>query len=117
MEPIWQLLRTETKEEGWNATPKGCLNSTLANRQFPQTRVKSCGWSQHGRCLLCLSSIVDAEAHGCSSPQQEQQQQQQQQQRSTRTFRDEVVATPEQLAKAPRVTCCTGIGNASIRTL
>ena len=61
MEPIWQLLRTVTKEEGWNATHKGCLRSAIANRQFPQTRVKSCGWSLHDRCLMCLSTVVDAD--------------------------------------------------------
>ena len=63
MEPIWQLLRTRTNEEGWTAAGKGCLKSVISNRQFPQTRVKSCGWSTHDRCLLCLSDLVDAESH------------------------------------------------------
>ena len=74
MEPIWQLLRTKTKEDGWNATHKGCLKSIIAYKQFPQTRVKSCGWSEHDRFLLCLSGIVDEEALGGDNPQQQQQQ-------------------------------------------
>ena len=79
MEPIWQLLRPVTKEEGWTATHKGCLKSVMAYRQFPQTRVKSCGWSEHDRCLMCLSTIVDADAGKIDNSQQQQQQQQQQQ--------------------------------------
>ena len=42
-QPVWQLLRTKTKEEGWTAAHKGCLRTIISNRQFPQTRVKSCG--------------------------------------------------------------------------
>ena len=158
MEPIWQLLRTVTKEDGWNATHKGCLRSVMAKRQFPQTRVKSCGWSSHDKCLLCLSAIVDAEILDGDNPQQQQQQppgdtsrsdrllsqqpvppadcrltcgpcgvgsvgapgqgqqqqQPQQQQRDTRTFKDEVIATDEQIERAPEVISCTGIGLASI---
>ena len=101
MEPIWQLLRTDTKEEGWNATHKGCLRSAIPNRQFPQTRVKSCGWSQHDRCLMCLSTIVDNDDVKADGTQQ-QQQKQKMQQRSSRTFRDEVVATAEQIGRAPK---------------
>ena len=79
MEPIWQPLRTKPEEDGWDATHKGCLKSILANRQFPQTRVKNCGWSQHDRCLLCLSGIADNDGQESSDSQQQQQQQQQQQ--------------------------------------
>ena len=96
MEPVWQLLGTKTKEEGWTAAHKGCLRSIISNRQFPQTRVKSCGWSSHDRCLLCLSDLVDAEI-----PHSDDQQQQQQQAKK-RTANDVVVATPDQIERAPK---------------
>jgi hypothetical protein len=62
MEPIWQLLGTKTKIEGWNQQHKGALKSAVAGRQYPQTRVKQCGWSEHDRCLFCLWKIVGCEA-------------------------------------------------------
>ena len=88
MEPIWQLLKPKTKDEDWFAAHKGCLRSVMANRQYPQTRVKKCGWSSHDRCLLCLSEIVDAESGGRD--------------KRPMTVKDAVVATPEQLCKAPK---------------
>ena len=88
MEPIWQLLKLKTSDKDWNAAHKGCLKSVMANKQYPQTRVKKCGWSLHDRCLLCLRGIVDAESGGRG--------------KLPRTVKDAVVATPEQLCKAPK---------------
>ena len=75
MEPIWQLLRTKTKEVGWSAAHKGCLRSIIPNRQYPQARVKNCGWATHDRCLFCLSDLVDAESPHSGVQQQQQRQQ------------------------------------------
>ena len=120
MEPIWQLLRTKTKKVGWSAAHKDCLRSIIPNRQYPQTRVKSCGWSTHDRSLFCLSDLVDSEAQGDSTTQQQQQQEDrqthqqgddpgssaspplQQLQAKSRTFEDVVEATPDQIARAPK---------------
>ena len=88
MEPIWQLLKTKSGDKDWTATLKGCLRSVVAGRQYPQTRVKACGWSLHDRCLVCLNEIVEVESEGrCMLP---------------KTVRDVIVATPEQLSKAPK---------------
>ena len=58
MEPVWQLLNTKMKSEEWNDRHKAGLRSAAAGRQHTQFRVKLCGWSDHDRCLACLSEIV-----------------------------------------------------------
>ena len=98
MEPIWQLLKPTAVDKQWTPAHQGCLRSVAANRQYTQARVKACGWSEHDRCLLCLSDIVDAD----DLQQQQQEQQQEIQAVRKRTARDPVKATAEQILKAPR---------------
>ena len=64
MEPMWQLLRADGARAKLSWQEKGCLKSAMANRQFPQTRVEACGWSEHDRCILCLHKIVEEEHTG-----------------------------------------------------
>ena len=87
MEPIWQLLRDTKDTPEWNGNHRGALKSQMAGRQWTQTRVHKAGWSEHNRCLTCLSTIVDAE-----TPPPDQ---------CVRTERDEVGATADQIARAP----------------
>jgi hypothetical protein len=60
MEPIWTLLNSRQNDGDWNASLRGGLRSAIANRQWPQTRVRAAGWSSHNRCLLCLQANADA---------------------------------------------------------
>ena len=62
MEPVWQLLNTTANNDEWNGKHKAGLRSAAAGRQFTQARAKLCGWSDHDRCLVCLSEIVDNDA-------------------------------------------------------
>ena len=62
MEPIWQLLKDRKGGSEWNNHHKGALKSQMAGRQWTQTRVHKAGWSQHNKCIACLSSIVDSES-------------------------------------------------------
>ena len=87
MEPVWQLLNTKVKSEEWNDKHKVGLRSAAAGRQYTQSRVKLCGWSDHDRCLACLSEIVEKECPNTETKK--------------RSVRDPVVATEEQLARAP----------------
>ena len=64
----------------------------MAGRQWTQTRVFKAGWSEHNRCIACLNAIVDAD-----TPPDNQ---------CMRTVRDQVVATAEQIARAPVGNCC-----------
>ena len=100
MEPVWQLLNTKAKNDSWNEKHKAGLRSAAAGRQFPQARVKMCGWANHDRCLTCLSRIVESENPYIGSKK--------------RTARDAVTATEEQLEKAPLETWFTesGMGGA-----
>ena len=41
MEPIWQLLNSRQNDDEWNPMLRGSLRSALANRQYPQSRVKA----------------------------------------------------------------------------
>ena len=61
MEPLWQLINSKVNNEQWNPDFRGCLKSAFAGRQYPQTRVMAAGWSDHNRCVSCLSTIVDSE--------------------------------------------------------
>ena len=88
IEPLWQLLKPNTKEHNWTAAHRGCLRSVVANRQFTQSRVMQCGWALHDRCLLCLSRIVEAEGN--------------EQGGSKRSVRDAIEATADQINRAPR---------------
>ena len=90
MEPIWQLLRSTTNTAEWNPEFRGSLKSAFANRQYTQTRVMSAGWADHNRCLTCLSNIVDAESSAQHNGDCKK-----------RGVRNPVVATAEQIEKAP----------------
>ena len=59
MEPIWKLLRSRQNDDEWNPVLRGSLRSALANRQYPQCRVKAAGWSMHDKCLCCLNSNIE----------------------------------------------------------
>ena len=59
MEPIWKLLRSRQNDDEWNPVLRGSLRSALANRQYPQCRVKAAGWSVHDKCLFCLNSNIE----------------------------------------------------------
>ena len=67
MEPIWYALNSKKCEQRWDAKQRGSYKSAAAGRQFPQTRVKACGWSSHDRCLMCLQAVVALDAGGSSS--------------------------------------------------
>jgi hypothetical protein len=86
MEPIWQLLKAKSGDKDWTAVQKGCLRSVMAGRQFPQSRVKACGWSTHDRCLTCLNEIVETEFDYANQPCGAC--------RPPKTAKDTVVATP-----------------------
>lgn len=59
MEPIWQLLNSRQNDDEWNPMLRGSFRSALANRQYPQCRVKAAGWSMHDRCFFCLNSLIE----------------------------------------------------------
>ena len=90
MEPLWQLINSKVNNEQWNPDFRGCLKSAFAGRQYPQTRVMAAGWADHNRCISCLSAIVDSEAVNTGGVDKEK-----------RTMRDPVVASPQQVLKAP----------------
>jgi hypothetical protein len=64
MEPIWRLLRSRQNDDEWNPVLRGSLRSAMANRQYPQCRVKAAGWSTHDRCLFCLNDEIE-DSLGC----------------------------------------------------
>ena len=66
MEPIWKLLRSRQNDEEWNPLLRGSLRSALANRQYPQCRVKAAGWSSHDKCLFCLNSAIEESLSCCA---------------------------------------------------
>ena len=97
MAPIWNLLRSKQNGEQWNPALRGGLRSAIANRQYPQVRVKAAGWAVHDRCLLCLHDIVSGDQFGDSdvpllAPEAAEKESQQ---------RKPVVATEEQIDRAP----------------
>ena len=61
MEPVSDLLNTKAKDDEWNEKHKVGLRSAAAGRQFAQSRVKLCGWSDHDRCSVCLNELVEKE--------------------------------------------------------
>ena len=61
MGPVWKLLKSKQNDEEWNPACRGALKSSLAARQYPQTRVFAAGWSEHNRCILCLYDIIQAD--------------------------------------------------------
>ena len=85
--PLWKLLRAKTSAKTWTEQEKGSFKSALAGRQFSQYKVKACGWSTHHRCLVCLNDIVEAD-----KPYRGE---------TRRSVREAVVATSEQIARAP----------------
>ena len=87
MEPLWRLLNTKRKDTWWDEGHKAGLRSAAAGRQYPQVKVKLCGWSVHDRCLICLNDIVEEDAPYAGTKK--------------RTARDPVVATAEQIGRAP----------------
>ena len=90
MEPMWQLINSKVNNEQWNPDFRGCLKSAFAGRQYPQTRVMAAGWSDHNRCITCLSTIVDTEDTNTDATD-----------KMKRSMRDPVVASPQQILKAP----------------
>ena len=66
---------------------KGCLASAMAGRQYPQLRVQQCGWATHSKFIFCLHGIVTADGEDGQG--------------ETKTARDPVLATPEQIEAAP----------------
>ena len=90
MEPLWQLINSKVNNEQWNPDLRGCLKSAFAGRQYPQTRVMAAGGADHNICITCLSAIVDAENPNTSGVD-----------RAKRTMRVPVVASPQQVSKAP----------------
>ena len=87
MESTWQLLKESRNDPEWNANHKGALKSQMAGRQWSQHRVFKAGWSEHNRCITWLSTIVDSESPGADQ--------------CLITVRGPVVATAEQIEKAP----------------
>jgi hypothetical protein len=90
MEPIWSLLNSKSKAAEWTAQHRGSLGSAVAGRQYPQTRVMRNGWAAHNKCIFCLHDIVEKEKGECCGGEA-----------VTRGSRDPVIATAEQIAKAP----------------
>ena len=87
MEPVWQLLNAKINDDDWNAKHKAGLRSAAAGRQFTQARVMLCGWADHDRCLVCLNNLVEKDSPYVGEKK--------------RTIRDPVVATSDQLLRAP----------------
>ena len=59
-EAIWSLLKSVQDDDEWNPLLRGSMRSVVANRQYPQVRVKAAGWDTHDRCLLCAVDIMMA---------------------------------------------------------
>ena len=114
MEPIWSLLNSKSKAAEWTAQHRGSLGSAVAGRQYPQTRVMRNGWAAHNKCIFCLHDIVEKEKGKCcggKAPSNAGQTfaltapsnagQTFALTAVTRGVRDPVIATAEQIAKAP----------------
>ena len=99
MEPIWHALHSKTCAGRWDKQQKGSFKSACAGRQFPQTRVKACGWSTHDRCLVCLHKIVEDEKRHTRGSEAEKKP----------SLRDKVEATDDQLRRAPVGNLCHSI--------
>ena len=100
MEPIWKLLKSKSRTDDWNHHHRGGLKSAMAKRQFPQTRMLECGFATHDKCLVCLSRIVDEDertARGNDTEEVEDGNL-----ARTRSINDKVVASDEQLNRAPK---------------
>ena len=100
MELVWKLLRTKANTDNWTKQFQGGLRSAIAGRQYPQARVRTCGWAEHDRCLVCLSKLVDSEADFVSANICDESEANGKV--KARSIRDEVKATPDQMARAPR---------------
>ena len=82
------MLNTKAKDDDeWDEKHKAGLRSAASGRQFTQSRVKLCGWSDHDRYLVCLNELVEKETPYVGSKR--------------RTVRDPVEATSEQIDRAP----------------
>ena len=57
-DPLHKLMNSKKKNAEWGPAYIGELKSVVANRQFPQLRCFSAGWTQHGRCIFCLHEKV-----------------------------------------------------------
>ena len=55
---IWQLLRSKEESGKWNHHFKGALKSTIAGRQYTQSRCHTAGFAKHNKCLVCVYNLV-----------------------------------------------------------
>ena len=53
MQPLFRLLDSAPRD-GWGPKQQGGLRSALADRQWPQGRLHSCGMVASPNCLLCV---------------------------------------------------------------
>lgn len=60
MQPIWGLLGSKRNDDQWNSRHRAYLQSVIANRQWPQVRLKAAGLALHDRCMLCLQGSIEA---------------------------------------------------------
>ena len=54
IEPTIKVINDVRDSAQWCGAYRGALRSALLNRQWPQARCHSAGWTQHDKCLLCL---------------------------------------------------------------
>ena len=103
MEPIWKLLRSRQNDDQWNPMLRGCLRSAMANRQFPQCRVKAAGWSSHDRCMFCLNDAIESALSCCDREERRKKISEEGKAKSSR--RNLLLeANPEILASTPKGT-------------
>ena len=103
MEPVWQLLRSKQNDDQWNPLLRCCLRSALANRQYPQCRVRAAGWSLHDRCLFCLNEAIEGALSCC---EREERRRKIEEEGKAKSCRRNLLleANPEILANTPKGT-------------
>ena len=55
--PLWKLLKANDTAL-WSGKHKGGLKAAFTDRQWPQDRCWTAGWTEHDRCMLCVESAT-----------------------------------------------------------
>ena len=56
------MLRSREESDVWNSRFRGALRSAVANRQWPQQRCHSAGFTSHNKCCLCARRLAGSVA-------------------------------------------------------
>ena len=70
LKPLWKALRP-SHVPSWNEAHQAGLRSAFADRQWPQDRCWTAGWTQHDRCMLCVEAARVRRCAACPSPPQD----------------------------------------------